>query len=214
MSVLSKAEVIAQAGERRSTGHANTGQVMSLSEDLSPPDDDALAAAARQDRLVFGELYNRYVHRMYQYVLARVGNSHDAQDLTSQTFLAALQDIERYRGKGQFAAWLFTIARFRIADHFRAHGDRQVVPLDDAEELPHPGLSPEGVAERRLQMQQVARALRTMASDRAEALVLRVFAGFSTAEIAAMTGRSEPAVRMLISRAMSDLKARLEYTNR
>jgi RNA polymerase sigma-70 factor (ECF subfamily) len=175
-------------------------------------DDDALVQAAIGDRLQFGELYHRYVGRVYKYIFARVGDTHDAQDLTSQTFLAALQDIDRYRGCGQFAAWLFTIARCRIVDHFRA--SRQTVPLDMAEAVPHPGPSPDNLAEQQLQIQQVARALRTLAPGRAEALTLRVFAELSTGEIARMMGKSETAVRMLVSRAMSDLKARLEYANR
>src|SRR4030095_13543162 len=114
MSVLIKAEGAAPPGVQHEPIDEHTQSPDGAQTHLSMEDDDALVQAAIGDRLQFGELYHRYVGRVYKYIFARVGDTHDAQDLTSQTFLAALQDIDRYRGCGQFAAWLFTIALCRI----------------------------------------------------------------------------------------------------
>jgi len=83
------------------------------------------------------------------------------------------------------------------------------VPLEAATDVLSNEPSPEQVVAARLRLEQVARALRAIAPERAEALALRVFAGLSPAEIAAVMGKSEAAVKMLVSRAVHDLRQRL-----
>ena len=78
--------------------------------------DEVLAQLARQDYAAFASLYRRYVTRVYRYCFSQTGNSQDAEDCTSQTFLAALEQINRFRGQGSFAAWLFGIARRRCQE--------------------------------------------------------------------------------------------------
>ena len=80
--------------------------------DVDPTADEAtLAAEAARNREAFAALYRRYVNAVYRYMLAHVGNVPDAQDLTAQTFLAGLEGINSFAGKGKFAAWLFAIAQ-------------------------------------------------------------------------------------------------------
>jgi RNA polymerase sigma-70 factor (ECF subfamily) len=76
-------------------------------------------------------LYNHYVQPVYRYLYSRAGTTHDAEDLTSQTFMAAFEYLPRYRERGQFAAWLFRIARSKMTDHFR--GNRHEVELEAAQ---------------------------------------------------------------------------------
>ena len=83
-----------------------------------------MVQAARSDREAFDALYRRYVDQVYRYCYSRVGHQADAEDLTDQTFLAALQRLPDYDGREEFAAWLFGIARHKCADyHRRAYAD-------------------------------------------------------------------------------------------
>ncbi|MFN8372599.1 MAG: RNA polymerase sigma factor [Anaerolineae bacterium] len=169
--------------------------------------DEWLAVRAAHDPDAFSELYRRYLTRVYRYLLAHVGGEQDAQDLTAQTFLDALENIHRYQGRGVFAAWLLSIARHKAADFYRRN--RIILPLEDAESAPHPEMSPEAQVEQQMQMEQVARALRQISPERAEVLMLRVFGGLSGAEAAQVLGKSEDAVHALYSRALRDLRQRL-----
>jgi RNA polymerase sigma-70 factor, ECF subfamily len=166
--------------------------------------DDSLAQQAAHDPAAFTELYRRHLRRVYAYHLARTGDAHDAQDLTSKTFIAALENIERYRGSGPFAAWLLAIARNKVADHYRAR--RPSTPLDAISAIPHPDSSLEDSADLRLQLSEIAAALSALTPERAEALSLRIFGRLTAAEAAQVMGKTEAAVKMLVHRAMQDLK--------
>jgi RNA polymerase sigma-70 factor (ECF subfamily) len=170
-------------------------------------DDDALARAAQHDATAFATLYHRYLPRVYRYVLARLGDTHEAQDVTAQTFLAALEGIASYRGRQQFAAWLLTIARHKSADHCRRRA--ATMSLEHAADVVEPGPSLEQVVAGRLRMARVIQALQTLTPERAEALALRLFGGLSLAESARVMGKNEAAVKMLVHRGLRDLQARL-----
>ena len=91
--------------------------------------DEALAFAAREDQAAFAQLYRRYADSIYRYLLTQVSDPPDAQDLTAQTFAAALRTIDRYRAEGSLAAWLTIIARNQAVNFYRRR--RREVPLDD-----------------------------------------------------------------------------------
>ncbi len=174
---------------------------------LSTLDDDALVTRAVCDPDAFAALYRRHLHRVYSYLVAKVGNVHDAEDLTAQTFIAALEDLPQYESRGKFAAWLLSIARHKALNHLR--GDGRFAPLEVVESWPHAAPLPEETVEQRQAMDEVASTLQTLSSDRAEALVLRIFGELSLAEVAAVMGRSEAACKMLVHRALQDLRQRL-----
>jgi RNA polymerase sigma-70 factor (ECF subfamily) len=153
----------------------------------------------------FAELYRRHVMRVYRYHIAHVGNIRDAEDLTSQTFMAALENLHSYRGSGSFAAWIIGIASKKRLMFFR--GSRLEIPLDTALHYPSPDLPTDKAATQRLQIESVARALRQISPVRAEALILTYFGGLSNLETSRLLGKSEAAVKMLISRGLQDLRA-------
>ena len=155
----------------------------------------------------FAELYRRHVGRIYRYALARVGNVDDAQDLTAQTFTAALRGYSQYRGEGSVAAWLTSIARNLAASSFRAR--RPSLPLDDAHDIAAAEPSPEDMTGRRLRLEAVQQALDTLPPDHAEVIRLRFFSELSTAETAALLGKSEAAVKMTLHRALQTLRRRV-----
>jgi RNA polymerase sigma-70 factor (ECF subfamily) len=171
--------------------------------------DDELVERALRDRAAFGELYRRHLPRVYRYALARTSDAEQAQDVTAQTFLAALEGLASYRGTGTFVAWLLTIARHKAVDLTRSR--RQAAPLEQAEALASQEPSPERVVAARLELEQVRRVLHGLAPDRAEAFALRIFGELSAAEAAAVLGKSEAAVKMLVHRAVRDLRERLAF---
>jgi RNA polymerase sigma-70 factor (ECF subfamily) len=173
------------------------------------PDDKTLARDARTDRDAFAQLYRRHADRVYRYLLVRLSDQHLAQDVTAQTFLAALERLAAYRGEGEFISWLLAIARNKAADALRSRSSS--FSLEDADALESLQPSPEQVVEARLRLDAVALALRTIAPERAEALALRVVGGLSAAEVGVVMGKSEAAVKMLVSRAIHDLRARLAF---
>ncbi len=174
----------------------------------SPPmDDTQLASEARTDADAFAELYRRHITRVYRYHMAHTGNTKDAEDLTSQTFMAALESIRSYRNTGTFAAWIMGIAVHKRALFFR--GRRQVeVSLTSASELPDPGVSTDKAAVQRLELDQILCALQNLNADRAEVIALCFFGGLTCLEAAHALGKSEAAVKMLRSRGLRDLRSR------
>ena len=174
-----------------------------------PGDDETLAAAARSDHAAFDALYRRYVNRVYRYCYTHAHNAADAEDLTAQTFLAALEGIGRYRGRGPFAAWLFSIARHKCSDYHRARYKRRDEALEKAERLPDPA-TPDLTAHtyRQRVVDCVQRVLSVLSEDRQEAIRLRFWGGLSTRETAKVMRRSRGAVKMLVSRGISDLRER------
>ncbi len=172
-------------------------------------DDAALAAAAREDAAAFDALYRRYVTRVYRYCLLRCGSAQDAEDLTAQTFLAALESLGRYRERGSFAAWLFTIARRQCHSYHRRHYRHPEQPLEVAEGRAHPHApDPERHLFREMVMACVQRVLPQLTPERQEVVRLRYGAGLSTAETAAVMGKGQSAVKMLLLRAVNDLQER------
>ena len=169
-------------------------------------DESDLAQQAIRDVDAFAELYRRHLTRVYRYHIAHVGNAKDAEDLTSQTFMAALEGIRSYRGNGSFAAWVLGIASKKRLMFFRSF--KPQVPLDDALQYPSLDLPTDKAANHRLQLESVSRALRKISPDRAEALILTYFSGLSHAEAARVLNKSEAAVKMLVSRGLQDLRDR------
>jgi RNA polymerase sigma-70 factor, ECF subfamily len=180
--------------------------LMSLKTQTAPADEIQLARQARADAEAFAELYRRHVMRVYRYHMAHTGNVKDAEDLTSQTFMAALEGIRSFRGSGSFAAWIMGIASRKRALFFR--GSRPEVPLEAALHIPTPGLPTDKAAAQRLQMDHVRHALRQLSPDRAEALILCYFGGLAATDAGRVLGKSEAAVKMLLSRGLRDLRER------
>ncbi len=176
--------------------------------------DQKLVAEVIKEPAKFTALYRQHVDKVYRYLLARTGSTLDAQDLTSDVFLKALESIKNYRGEGSFAAWLMGIARFTVADYFRARGSILSVEhtsIEDMTDIPSKSPLPESVVAERWELEQVIKVLNLLSPDRANALSLYVFAGLSIEEISHILQKSEPAVRMLIYRATKDVKEKFVF---
>ena len=160
------------------------------------------------DAEAFGRLYDRYVELVYRYVYYRVGSSALAEDLTSETFLRALRRISSFTWQGRdFGAWLVTIARNLIADHFKSGRYRLEVTTDDVttagEQLTSD--SPEGAVLDALSNAALLRAVRGLNAEQQECIVLRFLQGLSVAETALAMGKNEGAIKALQYRAVRSL---------
>jgi RNA polymerase sigma-70 factor (ECF subfamily) len=169
-------------------------------------DEDDLVRKAAGDTDAFAELYRTHVTRVYRYFMAHLGNVKDAEDLTSQTFIGALEGIRSFRGDGSFAAWIMGIASKRRLMFFR--GNRHEVPLEAVEHYPSPSLPTDKAAMQRIRLESIAHTLRQISSERSEAIVLVYFGGLSYAEAARVMKKNEAAVKMLASRGLQDLRER------
>lgn len=158
------------------------------------------------DRDALEELYLEHFDRIYSYLHLTVGNRHDAEDLTTQTFLKMLESIGRFRwGSAPFSAWLFRIAHNLAMDHFRAR--RRWQP---EEEVPEPPGAAESSAEeeamRTLAGQSMLDLIDQLSPDQRQVLILKFVFEFSNAEAASVLGKSEGAVKSLQHRALASLQ--------
>lgn len=170
--------------------------------------DALLANAARRDPAAFAALYRRYVTSIYRYLYSRVGNAPDAEDLTTQTFVAALEALPGYHERGTFAAWLFTIARNKAADHHRRQHPQ--LPLDEALDSPAHSENPLARMICREALQRLSTLVVGLEEDKQELLRLRFAGGLTYPEIARVVGRSEAAVKMTVHRLLRRLEAEWE----
>jgi len=178
---------------------------------MTSRDDSEILQDVRRDPNAFGELYARYVDRIYSYIYHRVGNVHDAEDLTSRTFFRALSHISSYEDKGlPFSAWLYRIAHNVLANWHRDRGRRPVVALDGI--VLHgegPLQHPEALALTGDDARQLLEAIRRLDPQRQELLVLKFSDGLSNAEIGEIMGRTEGAIKSLYHRTLLALRKEL-----
>jgi len=172
-------------------------------------DDSVVAAAVAGDKVALGKIYDIYISPIYRYHYSRVGIASDAEDLTSQTFMAVLENLSCYKFRGYFSAWVFRIAHNKAMDFFRAQ-QRTV------DELPLHLTHNEDVLEKIIKGQtyeELSILLCSLTEEEREVIRLRYVAQLSFVEIAAMLGRKEDAVRKSLKRLLERLSCQLEVQN-
>ena len=193
--------------------------------------DRGLVEAARRDPSRFDALYRKYLAQVYSYAFYELRDHHAAEDATERVFVQALAGLPRFEERvdafiasraivgpaessemSTFRVWLFRIARNVIANERRRDRRRPVSSLEDAAELSAPGDVVDTAAAREA-ISAAWEAVARLPDDRRRAVILRFVDEMSTAEIAAVLGRSEGAVRVLLHRALrsvaEDLQGRL-----
>jgi RNA polymerase sigma-70 factor, ECF subfamily len=160
----------------------------------------------------FSELYKAHLRDVYSYSYYRVGNHHDAEDLTEQTFLQAYRHFERAQreSKGRpLRPWLIRIAHNLAANYYRDRSRRPQTQLDDAAVLSEPHATAE-LVEQREELEEVLAGVANLPDDRREALIMRFALDMDNREIARALGRSEGATKVLIHRAIRQLDENLK----
>ena len=169
---------------------------------------DIVSRAQSGDHEAFGELYDRYVDVVYRYIYYRVSNATLAEDLTSETFLRALRRISSYTWQGRdFGAWLVTIARNLIADHFKSGRYRMEVATSDLVEAgaDRSQEGPENEVLASITNEALLEAVKKLNPEQQECVSLRFLQGMSVAETAAIMGKNEGAIKALQYRAVKSL---------
>ena len=160
----------------------------------------------------FSELYRAHLRDVYSYAYYRIGNHHDAEDITEQTFLQAYRHFERAQRESNgrpLRPWLIRIAHNLAANHYRDRSRKPQTHLDDAAILSAP-LDTERVVEEREEVKEVLSGVSKLPDDRREALIMRFALDMDNREIARAMGRSEGATKVLIHRAIRQLEQGLD----
>jgi RNA polymerase sigma-70 factor, ECF subfamily len=162
------------------------------------------------DRGALEELYLLHFDRIYSYLHVSVGNKHDAEDLTTQTFLKMLESIGRFRWQSApFSAWLFRIAHNLAMDHFRA--SRRWQP---EEEVPEPPVDESTSAEmgalESIGQKSMMELIEDLSPEQQQVLTLKFVFNFSNGEVATILGKTEGAIKSLQHRALASLQKQLE----
>lgn len=162
------------------------------------------------DEHAFAQLYDRYLDQIYGYVRRRVNSREVAEDLTGDVFLRAWRSFDRFQWQGvDLGAWLTTIARNRVHDHFKSAKFRLERSTDEVGDRdPAPGLDdPDRVAEARELARSLAAALEELKDEHREVVELRFVHDLSVSETAAVLGRSVGATKALQYRALRALSS-------
>jgi len=160
----------------------------------------------------FSELYRRHLRDVFSYSYYRVGNHHDAEDLTEQTFLQAYRHFERALRESDgrpLRPWLIRIAHNLAANFYRDRSRRPEAAMEDAGVISAPH-DTESLVEGRDELKRILAGVQELPDDRREALIMRFALGMDNREIARAMGRSDGATKVLIHRAIRQLEGKVE----
>ena len=178
---------------------------------LELSDEVALIGAAKVDSEAFGLLYERYVERVYNYIYYRTGSVYDAEDLTERVFMRAMRHIHNYSDRGlPFSAWLYRIAHNLVANWYRDNSRRKEVPLEESLTVHPRSEHPEQELLRVEERERLLGVLREIPADRQQLILLKFVEHLSNAEIAAIMGRTEGAIKSLYHRTLLSLRDELD----
>ena len=172
-----------------------------------PANIPSLAEEAKNNPAAFGQLYEHYVQPVYRYLYSRIGNAHEAEDLTSLTFIAAYEALPRYRERGHFEAWLFRIAQNKLMDFFRR--SRSEVELDRAD-IPLQGGEPLGWLIQDEELSRLKSLIQNLNDHEQDLIHLRYVAELPFSEIAEILGKREDALRKSVYRLLARLRSQME----
>ncbi len=173
--------------------------------------DAELVELAKKDKDAFGEIYERYLKKIYNYVYYRTGNQQDAEDLTARVFFRAMSHIQTYEDKGvPFQAWLYRIAHNLVANWHRDQSRRKIIPLDDYVAHTLRADAPDQQAEIAEERDMLLAAIRRLPAERQQLLMLKFIEQKSNVEIGEIMDRTEGAIKSLYHRTLIALRDELQ----
>ena len=174
-------------------------------------DEESLVQRAKQqDQEAFAQLYEEYFDKIYRYVALKIGDKTEAEDMTQQVFLKALQSISSFKWKGiPFSAWLYRIAHNQVVDYLRKKKKRPATLFDESLASSASDTNPQLMAERSLDIEQLLSATQRLTEAQREVISLRFTSELSTDEVAKIMGKSQGAVKALQHSAIVALRKTL-----
>jgi len=174
-------------------------------------EDSELIELAKTDGDAFGQLYERYVDKIYNYIYYRTGNVADAEDLTARVFMRAMKHIGNYDDRGvPFSAWLYRIAHNLIANWYRDRSRRKILSLDDVSQWSVQEEGPESLAQFLEDREALLATIRRLPAERQELLILKFVERLSNKEIGDIMDRSEGAIKSLYHRTLLSLREEIQ----
>lgn len=163
--------------------------------------------AQQQDKEAFAELYEAYFDKIYRYIVLKIGDRTEAEDMTQQVFLKALKSLPSYKWKDvPFSAWLYRIAHNQMVDHFRKSSRQQSCELTEEIIPDDPDDNPQHQTELKVDIQNLVKAARQLTKAQQEVIALRFSSDLPVAEVARLMGRSEGAIKALQHSAVVALR--------
>jgi len=163
--------------------------------------------AQQRDQVALTQLYEENFDRIYRYIVLKIGDRTEAEDMTQQVFLNALQSISSYKWKGMpFTSWLYRIAHNQVVDYLRKKSKRATVPLDESLPIPAADGDPKYEVERKVEIETIVMATKKLTPAQQEVISLRFASELSIAEVAGVMGKSEGAVKALQHSAIVALR--------
>jgi RNA polymerase sigma-70 factor (ECF subfamily) len=155
----------------------------------------------------YTEVYDQYAGRIYQFIYYKTYHKETAEDLTSQTFLRALEKLHYYNPeKGSMSAWIYQIARNLVTDHYRAK--KHTVDIDDVWDLAG-SQNVELDLQHKEQLEELRKVLKKLSSEHRDILIMRIWQDLPYKEIAQIIGKTEGACKMMFSRIIARLRKEL-----
>ena len=171
---------------------------------------------AQHNREAFGELYEIYYQRIFNFALKRTADIQLALDITSITFLKALNQINKYRWRDvPFGAWLYRIAGNEVNDHYRRKGGKRIASIEEIAELADTGDYADEInhAEEELSRHEefllLHKKLAELPEMYQEVITLKFFEKKKIKEIVKILGKKEGTIKSLIHRGLEKLKEKM-----
>jgi RNA polymerase sigma-70 factor (ECF subfamily) len=162
----------------------------------------------KRDPEAWALVYEEYFPKIYRFIVVRIANRTEAEDLTEQVFLKALEASPSFRWRGApISSWLFKIARNQVIDYIRVSKSRKNVPLNEYIVGDH--VDPEEAAEKSSNVRQLIKAVGQLTEAQRDVIELRFAGGLSTAEVAKVLGKSQGAVKVMQHSALVALRKKL-----
>jgi RNA polymerase sigma-70 factor (ECF subfamily) len=169
---------------------------------------ELLQKAKEGDRNAFGQLYDHYVKRIYNFIYYKTFKKDVAEDITSQTFYKALKNIHTLDTGKSFSAWLYTIANNSIIDHYRR--DKTNADIDDFWDLQDESDIVGDVSNKQA-FSEVKKYMKNLNQNERDIILMRVWQDLSYKEISEITGKSEASSKMAYSRAIQKIREALPH---
>jgi len=169
-------------------------------------DEESLVQRAQQhDEMALTQIYEENFDKIYRYIVLKIGDRTEAEDMTQQVFLNAFKSISSYTSKGNpISSWLFRIAHNQMVDYFRKKSKRATVPLEES--LADGGDDPRLEVERKIAIEQLVLAAGKLTGAQREVISLRFAGELSVAQVAKIMGKSEGAIKALQHSAIVSLR--------
>jgi RNA polymerase sigma-70 factor, ECF subfamily len=172
-------------------------------------EEDLIRRAQQQDNEAFSRLYEAYFNKIYRYILMRVRNETEAEDMTQQVFIKMLHSISGYKSQGvPFSSWIFRIAHNQVIDFYRQQGKKATVDIEGLQ-IAYTGDDPQQMMEKQVDIAELKKATQKLTAAQQEVLSLRFAAELSIAECAGIMGKREGAIKALQHSAVLALRKAL-----